>query len=199
MKTSLLKKLLATAATIAAATILASGCSLLPAQSPFGTKTTIILVRHAERDPGADPPLNAEGQARAQSLLAALGDSGITAIYCTDLIRNRTTAQPLADKLGLQLHLVAESKYEHTTATADELVQTWLTQHAGGVVLWVGNVGSSQFPNEPGINQEIFVRLGGTGNAPIHYEDLFMITVRDVGAPGVIKATYGGKSSLDPA
>lgn len=199
MKTSLLKKLLATVAAITAATLLVSGCSLLSAQSPFGTKTTIILVRHAERDPGADPPLNAEGQVRAQSLLAALGDAGITEIYCTDLIRNRATAQPLADKLGLQLHLVSESKFEHTAATATELLQRWLSQHAGGVILWVGNVGSSQFPNEPGINQEIFSRLGGTGNAPIHYEDLFIVTVRDVGPPRIVRATYGGKSSLDPA
>ncbi len=199
MKSPLLKTALAAVAVVAAATMLTSGCSLLPAQSPFGTKTTVILVRHAERDPGADPPLNAEGQVRAQALLAALSDAGITEIYCTDLIRNRTTAQPLADKFGLELHLVSESKYEHTAATADELVQKWLSQHAGGVVLWVGNIGSSQFPNEPGINQEIFARLGGTGNAPIRYEDLFIMTIRDVGPPRVIKAKYGGKSSLDPA
>ena len=55
---------------VAAAAIV--GCGVLtppaPTQSQAGTTTTIVLVRHAERDPGLDPPLNAVGVVRAQAL-----------------------------------------------------------------------------------------------------------------------------------
>ena len=50
---------------------LAVGCTELGTDavfSPGGTTTTIIMVRHAERDPGLDPPLNEEGLIRAQAL-----------------------------------------------------------------------------------------------------------------------------------
>ena len=56
----------------------------------------IILVRHAERDPGLDPPLNTEGIARAQILADVLGQNGVTAIYTMESIRNRETAHRLS-------------------------------------------------------------------------------------------------------
>ncbi len=64
----------------------------------------MVLIRHADvtSDAGNDPPLNAAGAARAQELRHVLADSGITAIFVTSLQRTRTTAQPLADDLGLQ-------------------------------------------------------------------------------------------------
>ena len=74
--------------------------------SPTGTTTTIIIVRHAERDPGLDPPLVEEGVRRADSLRDALTENGVTAIYTTDLLRNRETVQPLADALDLPVKLV---------------------------------------------------------------------------------------------
>ena len=47
--------------------------------------TTVILVRHAEKatEPAKDPPLTAEGQARAKALARILGNSGISAIFTT--------------------------------------------------------------------------------------------------------------------
>ena len=54
--------------------------STAPVLSRPGTTTTIILVRHAERDPGLDPPLNAEGEVRAQALANVLNQNGVTAI-----------------------------------------------------------------------------------------------------------------------
>lgn len=94
--------------------------------------TTVIIVRHAERDPGADPPLNAEGQARAQALAAVLADAGVEAIYCTDLIRNRDTARPLANRLGLTPNVIGEDRYADTPGVVAELLREILTTHAGG-------------------------------------------------------------------
>ncbi|MEM1323385.1 MAG: phosphoglycerate mutase family protein [Bacteroidota bacterium] len=71
--------------------------------------STIYLLRHAEKDltsPGVDkrnPPLSAEGQARAQQLRHNLKDAGIDRIFSSDYIRTRTTVQPLAELLGLEI------------------------------------------------------------------------------------------------
>jgi hypothetical protein len=180
----------------------ASGCSTpsndLQAREITGaetTTTTIILVRHAERDPGADPPLNAEGQRRAQALLTALGENGVTAIHCTDLQRNRETVQPLAEALGLSPHLINPARYVNTTVTADELVNEILAGERGGTVLLCGNIGSVL--DTPGILEQVYRRLGGTGEVPHRYRDLFVVLVPADGAARFIKAEYGGVSSLD--
>ena len=56
----------------------------------------VILVRHAERDPGADAPLNAEGRARAQALATMLRNTRIDGIYPSDYLRTQQTLEPLS-------------------------------------------------------------------------------------------------------
>ncbi len=160
-----------------------------------GVTTTFVLIRHAERDPGADPPLNAEGQVRARALRDALIENGVTAIYCTDLLRNRQTVQALADELGLTLNLVNPALYADTTATANALVDEMLRLHAGGTILFCGNIGSVL--NTPGITEQIYRRLGGSGTPPNRYQDLFVVVVPPEAAPRFIHSEYGGESSLD--
>ena len=163
-----------------------------------GTTTTIIMVRHAERDPGLDPPLNAEGIARAQILADVLGQNGVTAIYTMDAIRNRETAQPLAAKLGLTPSLVPVSQLLDTKALAKRLVTEWLSKHAGGVVLWIGNLGSTT-TGQNGTLEEVYRLLGGTGNPPNRYQDLYIVVVPEEGKgkASFIQTVYGPKSSLD--
>lgn len=60
--------------------------------------TTIYLVRHAEKDKGSNPPLTAEGQARAEALAEFLSDKNIKEIFSTDYIRTQQTAAPTAKK-----------------------------------------------------------------------------------------------------
>jgi hypothetical protein len=172
-----------------------AGC-LPPAPISAETTTTYILVRHAERGAGLDPPLNAEGMERAQSLLAALRENGVTAIYTTDLIRNRDTVQPLADALGLTVNLINPALYANTTTAAELVVNQMKANDAGGTILWCGNRGS--VVDTPGINTEIYKLLGGTGVSPERYQDLYVMVVREGDAAHVVKAEYGGRSSLDP-
>ncbi len=67
--------------------------------------TTIYLVRHAEKaaQPANDPPLTADGQQRAKALVDSLAQADIKYIYSTNTIRTRTTAEPLAQKLGVPI------------------------------------------------------------------------------------------------
>jgi phosphohistidine phosphatase SixA len=154
-------------------------------QSPPGTKTTIILLRHAGRDiysGEADDPLTWQGRRRAQHLPEVIGHMGITAIYCTNLRRNRETAQPLADHLGLKLNLVSQSRLYDYKKLSRELLDEFFAKHAGGVVVWVGNIRNVE---------EMYKLLDGTGSPPTEYGDVFIVTVPDVRPPRIKKMTYG--------
>ena len=73
----------------------------------------VCVIRHGETDWNAerriqghrDLPLNATGLAQATALARSLADLRVDAIFSSDLLRARQTAQPLADALGLPLQL----------------------------------------------------------------------------------------------
>jgi hypothetical protein len=90
------------------------------------------------------------------------------------------------------VNLIPEKQLANTRAFADQFVSTVLSEHAGGVVLWVGN--KSPIGIWGGNLKEIYQRLGGTGNAPSKYDDLFFIVVSDTGSLNVNKTTYGEKA-----
>ncbi len=183
---------------VAIFSLVACGFTTPPIVSKPGTTTTIILVRHAERDPGLDPPLNTEGITRAAKLAEVLGLNGVTAIYATDYLRNRQTAEPLATKLGLTIALIGSAELGNTQSLAARLSTEFLEKHAGGVVLLVGNVGSPTFGTN-GILADLFTLFGGTGNPPNRYQDLTIMVVPEAGkgAPNIIRTSYGAVSSLD--
>jgi phosphohistidine phosphatase SixA len=168
------------------------GCATTPEdetrstyQSPPGTKTTIILLRHGGRDiysAEADDPLTWQGRKRAQHLPEVIGDMGVSAIYCTNLRRNRDTAQPLADHLGLKLNLVSQGRLYDYKKLSRDLLDEFLTKYAGGVVVWVGNLRNLE---------EMYELLDGTGSPPTKYGDVFIVVVPDVQPPRIKKMTYG--------
>jgi 2,3-bisphosphoglycerate-dependent phosphoglycerate mutase len=79
-------------------------------QAQSGT-TTIIVLRHAEKDTSAagsqtmqaDPPLSKKGAKRAEDLVSTLSDYRIDEIYSTSYTRTRATVTPLADKYGYEI------------------------------------------------------------------------------------------------
>jgi probable phosphoglycerate mutase len=73
---------------------------------------TIVLVRHGETDGNAtrvlqlpDTPLNERGMRQAERLADRLQSLGITQIVCSDLLRARMTAAPIAARLGLHVEI----------------------------------------------------------------------------------------------
>ena len=67
----------------------------------------IFLVRHAEKstnDP-KDPDLSKAGFERAEKLMFQLAEADIKTIYATKYKRTQQTAQPLADKLGIEIKI----------------------------------------------------------------------------------------------
>ena len=184
---------------LALLTVATVGCQdfTTPVQSQAGTTTTIIMVRHAEREPGFDPPLNEEGEARAIALADTLDENGVTAIFCAAFIRNRQTCDVLADRLGITVEDVSQAELALTKAFADNFVNNVLENHAGGTVLWVGNTGPIIEDVQSGNLQELYMRLGGTGRSPTRYQDIYTATIPDEGPVRFVKAEFGGESSLD--
>jgi probable phosphoglycerate mutase len=79
--------------------------------------TELVLVRHGESEAAVDgtpfalheghgdPALSPLGREQADKVCARLATMGVDAIYVTSLQRTAQTAAPLAEKLGLPVHV----------------------------------------------------------------------------------------------
>jgi probable phosphoglycerate mutase len=111
--------------------------------------TQLIFIRHGETDWNRRPcfqgqldvPLNATGHAQAARLAARLAADRPDAFYCSDLLRTRETAAPLAQAWALQPVLMPGFReqafgifegldFPTIQAQHAELWQGWLTQDA---------------------------------------------------------------------
>jgi probable phosphoglycerate mutase len=78
--------------------------------------TTLLLVRHGETDWNAegrlqghtDRPLNDFGRRQAKELAERLAGEGADAIYASDLVRARDTAEIIGARLGLPVVIDAD-------------------------------------------------------------------------------------------
>ena len=147
--------------------------------------TTVVLVRHAEKNIEPDNPnpnLSSAGQARAQELARILGNAGVTAIYASQFVRTQQTVQPLANQLGLTVNRI-------DAGNTDQLVQHILTNNNGGIVFVAGH--NNTVP-------ATIAALGG-GNFPIipenEFDNLFVVTVYRSGRAKVLKLKYGNASA----
>jgi probable phosphoglycerate mutase len=83
--------------------------------------TRLCLVRHGETEWNAegrvqgqtDIPLSAHGHAQAHAAAEALCRHDFTAVYCSDLIRVRQTAEPSVRRLALPLALDPDLRERH--------------------------------------------------------------------------------------
>ena len=161
----------------------------LGAQGPAAGSTTVIVVRHAEKEaePAADPALTAAGSARAQALAAALKDAHVTAVVSTQFARTRLTATPAATMAGRTIEVSDARAPDHPAVLAASL----LAAHRGETVLVVGH--SNTVP-------AIVAALGAPRPAAIcdaEYDNMYVVTVPPTGPATVVHAHYGAASPAD--
>jgi broad specificity phosphatase PhoE len=127
----------------------------------WGKPTTVLLVRHAERQDGTDA-ISPSGTARAQELTHVLEKSGISAIYTSEAARTQQTAEPIANLLGITPVAMAASDVAN-------LVNTIRSNHNGQKVLVVGH--SNTVP-------QIIVDFGGplVTIGSNEYDNLYVLT-----------------------
>ncbi len=159
---------------------------------PSGRPTTYYVIRHTERDPGLDPPINAEGQARAERLATLLGATGFEEIVVTSFLRNQQSAAPLAERTGTPV-TVAPISMTASWAEFGSEVAAWqrAREVSGSTVLMIGHSG--------GYNTALLRGLGAEGVSILErYQDLVIVVREPDGSVRTSVLEYGGPSSLDP-
>ncbi len=143
--------------------------------------TTIILVRHAEKNIEPDnpnPDLSQAGRARAEELVRVLRNAGVTAIYATQYGRTQQTVQPLASALSLPVRNI-------DSGNTAELVRQITVEHRGGVVFLAGH--NNTVP-------AIITALGGETFPTIpetEYDNMFVVTIFRAGKAKSVRVKYG--------
>lgn len=156
------------------------GCSVGHIGSKAHSKpetTTVILIRHAERDNFFN--ITDEGRKRANALVDTVADMGISSIYSPDQSRNLDTVKPLANYLKIAITLIPRIN----KTSADAIICEILNNNRGNVVLLVGNgSGNLRFLHQ---------RLGGKGDGPHQYGELYIYSISDDGSVRVTKSKFG--------
>lgn len=141
-------------------------------------QTTLLIVRHADRDASADA-LTPAGVARAMALAHTLEKAGVAALYHSNTRRARDSAAPLAAALGL-------TPNAYPPADASGVVSAVLNAHRGQNIVIVGHsntvpalIRAAGGPSLPDLDErefdELFIvsvcacRSGGARLLPLQY------------------------------
>jgi phosphohistidine phosphatase SixA len=167
-----------------------AGAGVIQAQQDFKA-TTVYLVRHAEKAaaPAQDPPLVEAGTVRSQELARMLMKADVKAIYTSQYLRTKQTAEPLAKQLGITSEVVevrmSPSNPREISKQSYEDVAKKVYQREGESALIVGH--SNTVP-------EMIKALGGDLVPTIdekEYDDLFIVTIYARGKAKVTQLKYG--------
>ena len=149
------------------------------------TTTTVVLIRHAEKQVGAisDAPLAPEGEVRAARLAQMFGDASefgrLQKIYVTDTRRTQQTAAGVAQRLTLTPDIVT------VKSSSRDLASRVLKENRGGLALVVGH--SNTIP-------EIVAALARRDDVPPiaddEFDTLYVVTVPTIGRASVLRLKY---------
>jgi phosphohistidine phosphatase SixA len=154
---------------------------------------TVYLVRHAERadEPRQDPPLTERGTARSQELARMLANANIKAIFTSQFLRTKQTAEPLAKQANVPVTSISLSVNPSNTRMISEQstaeVAKKILERAGESVLVVGH--SNSIP-------DVIKALGGDISPAIDekkHDDLFVVTVYGKDKAKVAHLKYGAQ------
>jgi phosphohistidine phosphatase SixA len=138
----------------------------------------VHVVRHAETGSTAtDPPLDATGQARAQSLATLLAPANVTAAFTSQFRRTQETAMPTALAGGFDITVVDVAGANYGTVLANAVRDSMATS-----VLIVGH--SDTVP-------DTVKALSGEDVPPIsetEFDRIYTITLSD--PPVLVEDTY---------
>jgi len=119
----------------------------------------ILLARHGQTDYNAppvriqgtlDPPLNETGRAQARELAAQVADEGLVALYTSDMLRARQTAEIVGERLGLAPIVEPRVRECGWGAWEGRLVEDIAREEPENWQAWLDAGESFRFPSAPG-------------------------------------------------
>lgn len=149
------------------------------------TTTTIVLIRHAEKQIGTndDAPLSPQGEQRATRLAQMFGDAEsfgrVKQIYVSDTRRAQQTAAGLAQRLNLKPRIVDPK------ASPAEVARRVLRENRGGLAIVVGH--SNTIP-------PLVAKLSDADEVPPmsdeEFDTMYVVTVPTIGKASVLRMKY---------
>lgn len=145
--------------------------------------TTIILVRHAEKETvtnqdkmmEADPPLSADGKQRAENLITALKEFTPNAIFSSNYERTRATVTPLAVKAGLEIQYYDPRNQQSLSDKLKEMTgQTAVVVGHSNTIPSLVNllIGESKYQNlDDSVYNKIFIVTITDGKASVEIRE----------------------------
>ncbi len=148
----------------------------------YSATTNIILVRHAEKLAGRNPPLTVEGQRRAQSLVKLLEVFDISAIYSSNYQRTIMTSKPLANALELDINITfSPTEYK-------QILDDIVSKNSGNTVLIVGHSNTIPKLVNYALTDNVFPDINDK-----NYSDLYLLKYDPAGESKVLKFSYSMK------
>lgn len=148
--------------------------------------TTLICIRHAEKQMGSDDPfLTQEGKLRAKDFVNLLDDVNVDAIYSTEYNRTLETVMPLSQKKSIPTKTYDPRNF-------DELISKLLTVHKNQTVVIVGHSNSTP---------QLVNMLSGSDTYSEFdekdYDNLFLVSLKDQGDTHVQLLQYGAETIVE--
>ena len=146
----------------------------------FSPVTTVILVRHAERNNDTDTTsISMAGWERAAALAAAVSDADVQRIFVTEKIRTGQTAARAAERLNIVPSMIPADQ-------RSQLIDS-IRSHGGETVLVVGHANTI-----PAILALLDAHEPVTIPRDV-YDDLFVVTVTPFRS-SIVRLKYGRPS-----
>ena len=135
-------------------------------------KTAYYLIRHAEKDrsdpSNKDPNLTQQGLLRAAKWSYVLEHVNFDAVYSTNYNRTRETAEPIAERNGIdQLKIYSPSELD---------MKGFIAETHGKTILIVGHSNTTPAFVNKLIGQEKYAQIDDSNNA-----NLYIITMHEGG------------------
>ena len=147
--------------------------------------TTIILLRHAEKDTigGSDPGLSEQGKARAEILVSTLRNTKVDVIYSTPFKRTRETVKPLADSQSVGIS-------DYNPFKLDDIIET-VRQSTGKTLLFSGHSNTTPILINKILGTDKYKQLDESD-----YDNLYIVTISEIGKGTIVEMQYGEPSGL---
>lgn len=151
--------------------------SLVPTVSTAQDLTTVILIRHAEKQDSDNPPLSKAGRQRAKKLAEMLSQTDVTAIYATPYKRTEQTIRPLAKQK--ELDIISYDPFNKS------FIDSMLVKRKGGTVVICGHSNTTPLLANLLLGEQRFEQFDESD-----YGNILILTIAEKGNAKALRLRY---------